>query len=388
MNNDFVFTPNLNPYADNAKFIKKTMKLQHCVFIALGIAAMLVCLVYAVIFIFNMTGGRTALETPEDEVVRTLTLSLLGTRMFYFIIIFLLPGIGTVNFIEHLRDKESPYLPNSFTNMGSFFFVSFLVYYAAMFFLSFAQLGMTLLYGDYETTEELIGDFAKIFLTDTAAAVVLIVWSISGILFCSSVRNTLKGIMLSDKGSTFFILMSVITAILNGITALVYNISGFEVGIFYLFDGNTFLSDAAKRNPTEIVMFNLFFIASVMAVIGIIGFATDYRRAVRSAQRSFASFGTNLYMNGDSASAAYYQNYYSSPNINDVRNAAGVKTDRQVNVSIPPQPTGREEYMRMGFPVDDAGNGGRSDATIIVCPVCGTANKSGCQVCMGCGRTL
>lgn len=389
MNNNSMFTPVLNPYADNAKFIKKTMRPKHCVFIVLGIAVMLVCLVYAVISVFNMSKGeRAVFQTPDEESVLALNLFLLGARMLFFIIILAIPCIGTVNFIEHLKDKESPYLPNSFSNMGSTFFISCLVYYISIFFTSFAQLGLTLLFGNYETLDGLIPNFAKVFFVDTVPSVVFILWSVSGIIFCSSVRNTLKGVMLSYKGAVFFTVMSIFVAVTNGISALIYNFNNFGVGIFYSFDGNTALSDTVKSNSAAIFMLNLFFAASIVVLIAAVRFASDYRRAVKAAQRSFAGFGSNLYMNGDSAAAAYYQNFYSSPNGNGNINNFNVQSVTPVDMAVPPCSVEADDYMRVDPPGNNNIGTEQPYTTIVVCPVCGTANKINCKFCVGCGNSL
>ncbi len=344
MNNNFMFTPNFNPYADNTKFLKKTIKSRRCGLIALGIGAMLVCLVYAFIFAFSKAGGKTNLfETPNEKTVHALSFFAFEMRMIFFIVILAILCIGTINFVEHLKNKENPYLPCSLANVGTFFFISVLVYYAATFLLSFVQLGLVFFLGPYDTVDELIPELGKIFFLDTVLSVFFVLWSISGIIFCSSVRSTLKCAALSDKGSMFFIMMSVIIAAMNGICALVYNVNDFKAGIFYIFDGSTVLSDTINNSRAGITMFNIFFVLSILVCIAAVGFAVNYRTAVEAAQRSFSRFGSNLYMNGDSTAANYYQSFYTPPNAN----TSGMQPPAWNDTDTPPSPVRNHEFVRM-----------------------------------------
>ncbi len=385
MNNNFMFSPNLNPYADNAKYIKKSLNLRHFVFIALGIAVMLVCLVYAEIYTFHMASGNgTVFESRQNMAVQVLTFFVFGARVFYFIAALLVPCIGTVNFIQHLKDSESPILPNSLANTGSFFFVSCIVYNTIMFFFSIAQMGMTLISGDYDTINELKFDLGKIFFSDMLLSAVFVIWSISGLVFCSSVRNTLKCLALSDKGTTFFIVMSVIAAAFCCAVGMIYNVCGFESGIFYLSDGSTMLSDAIKRNAAAVVMFNLFCVASITVILNASFFAINYRLAVRAAQRSFSGYGSNLYMNGDSTAASYYQSYYTSPD----SNGANPQATEPFGVNTVPQVAGNGDFLHIEFPKNNDGSIGLSENETVVCNICGAVNRPESEFCSGCGNDL
>ena len=389
MNNNFMFSPNLNPYADNAKFIKKTMKSRHSTFMAVGISVMLTCLLYGAIFSFSMAGGDgTLFETKSDKVMQTVSFCLFGVRTIFMIILLAMLCIGIVNFIMHLKDKDGPLLPNSFAVLCNVFLISVLIYCIMMFFASFAQLGLTLLFLNYENTDDFVIKLANIFMLDTVSSMVWIIWAISGIVFFSSVRNTFKCVMLSDKGSAFFITASIFTPAVTAICVILYNVNDFEAGMFYLYDGSTALSDAIIGSSTAILMFNVFFIASIITVIAAACFASDYRKAIRSAQRSFSYAGSNLYMNGDSAAAAYFQGYYSSPagGVGSVNNAAA-QAPQPVQPDPPPQIVQNGEFSRIDFTESDIGSDLPKEGTII-CPLCGAKIMSRLKYCTECGNSL
>lgn len=378
MNNEFMFSPKPNPCDDNAKFLKNALTVKHCVFIAIGTAVMLVCLVYSEIYTYNMMTGDTALfESSNDRMLSVFNFFVFGTKILFLILAVSFLFFGAVNFIVNLNDKESSYLPNSLANMGIFFFICCIIYNLLAFLFSFLQLGFILLSTDYDTTD-VLSELGKILFADTFLSAVFIVWSISGLIFCSSVRKTLKGVTLSDKGAVFFTAMSVINVCVNIAAAMLYNATQFDVGVFYSFDGSNVLSDAVKYNTTGVFMFNLFFVALIVTIISASLFAKNYRNAIMGAKRSLSGYPAYFNMNDNGVA-----DYYTSPEIN-------LTNQRPANFfdgNIPPQNVGNMEYQHIDFPVKNEGNPGFS-GKIIICNMCGANNDVNRDFCCRCGNVL
>lgn len=382
MNNQFMFMPNLNPYADNAKFIKKTVRPRHAAVMAFGIAVMLTSLMYGVIYSFSMSNGESAFyESSDDMTLQAVRFGAFGLKLLFMIVGLALPCIGIVNLMVNFKDKESPYLPNSFAVLVRIFFILFLLYSVGSFLGSFGEMAISLLASETEDIDDIAESLANILMMNTIPPVVWIIWAISGLVFTSSVKKTLKCQTLVAKGASFFQVQSVIMVITNVLLAIGYNANEFEGGIFYSSHETSVLTDAISENQTAIAMFNIYFIACAVVIIAAANFALDYNRAVKAAIHSFNVGGSNMYMNGDSTNAAYFQNFYNdtNPQANNEPYAPPQPANQQnTQAYVPTSEPSAETYQPQQIQTPSS----------IVCNTCGAENPPDCKFCIQCGSSL
>ena len=338
MNQPFMFMPNLNPLADNAKFIKKAIKRKYTIVIAASMAAVLIAAMFGMLYSFGLSmNGATFYVSSYDQEMQGAELSGFGFKLIMLIGIFVLPAIAAVNYSVAARDKENQWFPASVTTLAKVFLIMYMLAGVYWLFSSLGSMGVYALLEQMGETSAEANLFTDVFLMKTVPSFIEITWAIGGLVFINSFNKTVRCLRLTDKGAGFFGIISLLMVITNIVLVIVYDVNGFKGGLFFSSQGTDTLSIAINQNMLAKVCFNLFYIGCTIAVFMIMLFSTEFSKAVKKARVSLEAGGANLYMNGDSVNAAYYQGYYNGQPAYG-QPVPPVQPPVPVNMGYPPPP--------------------------------------------------
>ena len=418
MNQPFMFMPNLNPLADNPIFIKKAVRRKFTIIAAVSLAVALTAAFFGMLYSFGLSmNGATFYVSSYDQELQGAELSGFGMSLIIIIAMFTLPAIAAVNYSVTSKDKENPWFPASVGTLTQIFFVFFMLINIYNIFTSLASIGVYALMNEIGESSVEMNAWTDLVLPKTVPAMIGVVWAIGGLVFMASFKNTMKCNRLTDKGSGFFGIMSVIMLISNIVMMIVYNVNGFKGGMFFSLQSPDTLTVAINENTAAQICFDLFYIACDIAILMIMFFSTDFSRAIKKAKASFQAGGTNLYMNGDSTHAAYYQGYYNGQQpygqqapayqppvpvqqqFNNVQ--PGNIPQVQPSNDIPPMqpPINNTPPVQQSFNNETFVNDIKPDVeqytsepvkeeNVKICRWCGCSNPAYCKYCVECGISL
>ncbi|MBQ8134022.1 MAG: zinc ribbon domain-containing protein [Clostridia bacterium] len=378
MNQPFMFTPPMNPYADNEKFIKKAFSHRLVIPVLIAIGIILIQLVYAVISISNYsTRGTTFAADQEEELL--LRIFTMGTVISYVIqiIFFFLVLIAFFILFDNLKNSDAPPLPRAFPTLLRLFL------FAALFRSGITVLNTlttgtnTLLSDSTDTADFLSSDLASL-LMEGLPALLTFLWALSALILIRSFVRTTRAMGLFPKGARAYIVMSRLFAASQLALGVIYYINHFSGGIFSVSDGEvSYTAEWLRSDGASAIMFVVYYAAAAAAVLFTSLFAKAYYKAVRSAERTIQANGTNMYMNGTGYASVYYNQPYAAPQ--PVNNAPPIPV--QPGFDSPPSAYTAVPPVYSSFEV-------QQPPAEISCPACGTLNAPSCRFCISCGNKL
>ncbi len=301
-----MFMPVMNPMADNAAFVGKTVRRNRIAAVALCCAVMMTSLLFGMLFCFNYNNSEFA-DSQFDIDSKSLLMAEFGMKMILPFAALIPAAIGSVNYLSSTNRSKPITLRHTVMTSARVFCGLFLFYCLTGLFSVITKLSGLVESSSYNK------DFYGLLFMYALPLVLLSLWTISGFVFFTSAGKTLRGITVSAYGARFFRIMGFLIALMNIVLLVTYDINGFSGGLFYTSSSVINPGEIIKNNTVASVMFHVFFIASSAALIGIAGFAGDYVKAVKGAVNSLRMSGINMYMNGDSRAASFYGNFYTSP---------------------------------------------------------------------------
>lgn len=383
MNNPFMFMPQMNPLADNPRFIKKSLSAKPVGAAVIAMTVLLVSMVFGAACFFNIKSIGSVLATQAEEELNTFMGAGEGILQILYFLVMFFPLIAFVILWVVIRSKEYELTALPF----NFFRVFLIITAVSSTFSIFGSIVspvtdqlMTL----NPDTEKIMTSILLLGLPALFGAL----WAGAGIVFCSSVISTIQCKKLEARFGKVYMVVSVIYSfILLGITTY-YFISGLKNG---LFESDSTLNTSLRyviieSMPIAKVMFAAFYFSSVIAVLSSALIAKQYTAAVSAAQKSFSTAGTNLFMNADSRAADYYGSYYYSPqNASPASAPAAVSSQEFEKVSFPDSENvnndmpSEPDNTSMPLSVNRGTN---------VCSRCGTDNLADNKYCSVCGNIL
>lgn len=377
MNNQFMFSRSFSPYADNPKFIKKSVRPGSLAACAAGLALMLISLIYFMMYLLS-SADKTFVSNPSEKFISDASSALEIFGIVIAAIWLFLPFIAFVSLFIRAKDKGSdtigigPVLISVFLIISTIFF-SFIVL------ISTSSIGNILMSALDQSDSSDFGSYTPLYavtelLSVFVPSVIGLIWSITGLIFCSSLRKTIKCRGIFHNGSKSFSSASFILAVINILLCASYYANFLSDGVLYSKDPSGMAGIfyfALDNNIVASVMITIFFVANTVVLFNTGRITKRYYLTADAANRSITMSGTNMYMNGNSSAAQYYQSAYTSPT------PSPSEQSQPVYNNAPPIPV--HSAVKTDQPAI-------TDKTI--CPLCGTENFSDCKFCTNCGNKL
>lgn len=317
MNNQFMFTPQLNPYADNARYLKKAFSPRALFLQLIGIALILVTMIYGAACIFSYRNYQTFIQSEEDKILNMMYSSAEGLYQIIYCIFAFLAMLAFVILVVTVKadNENTPAITNSPFVLFRIFFVFTAVTSVNTIFRS----GITPLLIAALTDKENIDRYLyEYLLLDCIPAIVCAVWALMGFLFTLSISRTVKCKGLYAKFGKAYIVIARIYALINIALPITYFINGFKGGVFNNINSDRSIkSDIISSMPSASVILAVFYVLFALVLFFSTLSAKQYITAVNNARRSFNTSGNNLYMNEDSVYASYYGQTYTSAQFNN-----------------------------------------------------------------------
>ncbi len=387
MNNTFMFMPQMNPFADNPRFIKKSLSSKPVGAAVIAMTVLLVSMIFGAACFLNIKSISSVLSTQAEEEMNTFMGAGEGVLQILYSLVLFFPLIAFVILWVVIRSKEYELTALPFNIIRIFLIITAVSSTFSIFGSIVSPVTDQLMTLNPDT-----GKIMSSILLLGLPALFGALWAGAGIVFCSSVIATIQCKKLEARFGKVFMVISVIYSfVLLGITTY-YFISGFKNGLFE--SDSTFNTSLryviVDSMPIAKIMFAAFYFSSVTAVLSGALLAKQYTAAVSAAQKSFSTAGTNLFMNADSRAADYYGSYYYSP--------------QNASPESAPSPVSSQEFEKVSFPGDNSYSENQGDNTSaepdntsmplsvnrssIVCSRCGTENNADNKYCSVCGLSV
>ena len=387
MNYPFIFTPQMNPFADNPGFIKKALSPRLLLISIIGMTFLLISLIFGAACFFNFNTINHSIQTQAEDEINILLSTTEGVGQVFYSIIMFFPLLAFI--MIYVRVKSDEYdlniLPFHFLRI---FLILSVISSVPNILNSVTSPMSDELFSEGIDSEKLAGSLILTGLPSLISAV----WAVFGILFISSFIQTLQCKKLEAKFARIFTAFSLIYALTLLGTTTYYCISGFKDALFSSYDSvnssvRPIIIQSMQLAP---VMFVVYYVSCVAVILSCALLARSYYFAVSSAVRSFNASNSNLFMNSDSKFAAYFGAPYTSPQ----------------TVQSPP-PAAVQQYEKVSDPVSTSEESAISaeendniDTTASVsaetsvpvrrgtyiCPKCGTMNLAENKYCSHCGN--
>lgn len=392
MNNAFMFMPQMNPFADNARFIKKSLSKKTVLICIVSMSILLVTMIFGAACFFNLNTIKSVIETQSEEEINVIFSTSEGLFQILCSIIMFLPFLAFIILYVRLRSDEFELSAAPFIILRLFLIVTVISSVSGVFsfITSFASLSNV-------TSKINIQKFITPLIFNTIPSIFAFAWSLVGLLFCSSVIATIRGKKLEARFGKAYMVLSLIYSIIIFAVTIYYYADGFKHG---LFESNGLSSVSVKSIimqsiPIAYVMFALYHICSITVVLSTAQIAKQYIYAVSAALRSFQTSGTNLFMNSDSSAADFYTQSYTAPS--DESSAPSPVSSQQFDKvsedafqsDTTPSPEIQPEALSIQPPaaeVSDQPSAFSVQNNTYICQKCGKENNIQNKFCSSCGN--
>ncbi len=427
MNQPFIFSPQINPYNDNARFLKKSFSSGNLLISIISLAVVLISIIFGAACIFSFKSLSPIIETQEEEMLNVLSSAIEGVyQVIYCMVMFLVLLAFVILYVTVKSDsKDTPAVTNTpFVLFRIFFVLTALTSFSTAFNSSLTPLFDAII--SISEKDNISKILLECVLLSGLPSLICGIWAIIGFLFTNSVTRTVKCTALIDKFGKTYIIMSRIFSVISLIIPVVYCINGFHGGVFYSINGEQSIKSMIVESlPYAPVMLVIYYVACAVTLFFSSLTAKEYINAVSQAKKSFQLSGTNLFMNGDSSYADYYQQTYTVPQpassapapVQIMPHFIGVSPSAFASSHMPgtpqqsgekTQPTNNEPYSpteTQPAPVslENTSNNVQTDSDqeirptsdmltpeirngTYVCPRCGTINIAENKFCSACGN--
>ncbi len=309
MNNPYMFSPVISPFADNPKYVKKIFSTRIVVYSLIVLGVILTATIYGAVCMFNSEKVGGIILSQDEEIVNVLNSS---TEGFSQIIVFAVLFLVFVGFVSLFMNTRSKFANNS--GPGTAPFTLFRIFFIIMIFHSVSNLfsSVTSPMAELIVSTNAEYDFLSMALY-ALPAITGTLWSVAGLVTCSNIIKTIKCMTLSDKGCKFYLISACIHAVSMAATMVLYFATGFSKGIFKSYDETTpqLKKTIIDATPSAAIIFVIFFVScSVVLVLSAL-LAKRYSNGIQNAVRSVNMYGTNMYMNSNGTAADFYSRPYA-----------------------------------------------------------------------------
>ena len=420
--NQFMFMPGISPFVNNAATVNKNIHKKHVFVILICTAFLLTALIFGILMSFRMSEGDGSFrESRSAEDSKSAAYFSFGLSLLTMVIAFIIAAVGALNFVVNSKDKNNPAFSLVPAKLAQIFMWIIIFRSASDLLGSMGAFALEIL---AEETNEVIPEndlFYQVFLMKAVPAVFLLIWAITGLVFFSSFKKTVRGVCIADKGTASFKGLSCILAVIFLVMLLLYDLNGFKGGLFYSAAAPELIPETVEKSLTSVVVINAAFAACSVALFSLMLFSNDYSKAVKEAVGMFYQGAAatpappqpytspaeqdNISYEQPTDSAPFQQNN-SLPPLPYTRPAAQNSISSpysqpfgsapfQQNMPMPPQPYTRpaeqdtfsyEQTADNAFFQEDMPVTQKDTATI--CKACGASNPSDCTYCIECGKIL
>lgn len=311
MNMQFMPQNQFNPYSDNPQFVKKIFTAKKLSIITGAIAVMLISIIFEIFYTASLFDNGNFLHSQQDLLLYNAFISFMIIVLIGITLILALCFLGFVIMTANSLDKTSFLFPKSAVIFEIIFFFAAMIISSITLLFFFSNVILPIFIPSQNSITVVHGTiyYITIFF-ETAAMVLLILWSIFGAVFFQSILKTINCKGIYSSGSKGFSASSYIMAIISFFAAL------FVMIAFFIIEPQeeiTIITDIQTLNLSAAVFLAIFFAAAGTALLVWGRISKKFNTACSQALHSITYNGANYYVSNQSSAAAYYQSNYNSP---------------------------------------------------------------------------